>query len=64
MENQNEEKNLLKSKTIWISVLVTASAFFPPVQAILATSPELAGIVVGGVFGVLRAITKGKITLK
>ncbi len=54
-------KSPLKSKTIWVSVIVAVAAFFPSVQVAISANPEIVGMVVGGIFAVLRLITKGKV---
>ncbi len=54
-------KNPLQSKTLWVSLIVAVAAFFPGVQALVASNPEIIGVVVGGIFAVLRLVTKGKI---
>ena len=48
------KKELLKSKTIWASILVAISGFFPPLQALIIANPDVATMFVGGVFGLLR----------
>lgn len=48
------KKELLKSKTIWASLLVALSGFFPPLQALIIANPDIATAVVGGLFGILR----------
>jgi len=48
------KKELLKSKTIWTSILVAVSGLFPPVQALMIANPEIASCVIGGLFGLLR----------
>ena len=50
------------SKTVWTCALVAGSGFYPPAWALAAAYPWAAGIIVGGVFGILRVVTKGKIT--
>jgi uncharacterized membrane-anchored protein len=57
-------KPLFKSKTVWLSVIVAVAGFFPPAQAILVAQPEIASLVVGGIFGAVRLITKGKVSVK
>lgn len=48
------KKELLKSKTIWASILIAVSGFFPPVQALITLNPDMATMIVGGIFGLLR----------
>lgn len=52
-----------QSKTLWVSLIVAVAPLFPPVQAVLATNPELAGIAVGAVFSVLRLFTKKPVSI-
>lgn len=61
MENK---KILWKSKTLWASLAVAAAAFFPSVQVVVQANPEIVGVVLGAVFGVLRLVTKGKISIE
>jgi hypothetical protein len=48
------KKELLKSKTIWTSILVAVSGLFPPIQALIIANPDIASCIIGGVFGLLR----------
>lgn len=48
------KKELLKSKTIWSSILVAVLGFFPPVQAFIIANPEIASSAIGALFGILR----------
>jgi xanthine/uracil permease len=59
-----ESKVLWKSKTLWASLVVAVAAFFPSVQALVASNPEIVGTGLALVFGVLRLVTKGKIDIK
>lgn len=57
------EKSILLSKTFWVGVVAAIAPLFPAVQAIMASSPEMVGMVVGAVFAVLRLISKDKVVL-
>lgn len=48
------KKELLKSKTIWASILIAVSGFFPPLQALIALNPEMSTAIISGIFGLLR----------
>jgi hypothetical protein len=50
------------SKTLWAAALVVGAGFYPPTAAIAIAYPQLAGLLVGGIFGLLRFISHGKIT--
>lgn len=51
-------KELLKSKTIWTSIVVAAAGFFPPVQALIISNPEIATSFIGMLFSLLRIKTE------
>ncbi len=59
-----EVKKPWQSKTNWVALFVAASAFVPSVGAWISANPEMYGMALGGVFAVLRAITKGKISIQ
>ena len=54
--NSNETSKPWASKTLWVGVIVAIAPFFPPAQAMMIANPEIAGIVVGGVFSILRML--------
>lgn len=54
-------KPFWKSKTLWINLLMAIAAFFPAVQAHL--DAETMGMVFAGVNGILRVVTKEKVSL-
>ena len=58
------DKKWWQSKTLWTTCIVAGAGFYPPVQALVVANPELAGVVVGGIFAILRVISGGKVTLK
>jgi len=59
-----ETKSPLKSKTLWMALLVAVAAFIPGVGPWIAGNNEMFGIVVGGLFAALRAVTKGKLVIE
>jgi hypothetical protein len=59
-----ENKNPLKSKTLWSALIVAASAFLPPVQEFISKNPEMYAMILGGLFAGLRVISKGKISVE
>jgi hypothetical protein len=58
-----EPKPIYQSKTAWVSLIVAVAAFFPTVQHFIVAQPELYGSILGGVFLVLRLVTKGKVDI-
>lgn len=59
-----ENKKPWQSKTNWMALIVAGAAFIPQVQAFIVGNPEMYGMIVGGVFAVLRAVSKGKISIE
>ena len=64
LSQEPEGKQLWKSKTLWVNLVMAVAAFIPGVGEWVSTNPEAAGIIVAGVNGVLRLITKDKVVLK
>lgn len=58
------DKSYIKSKTLWVALIMALSGFFPDVQDLVKENPEYAGIFVAGVFSFLRVLSKGKIVMK
>ena len=56
-------KSFLKSKTLWVSLIVGIAPLFPAVQTYIKANPEIAGTIVATVFGVLRVLTKGAVVM-
>ena len=56
-----EPKKPWQSKTLWMALIVAIVPFFPAAQEFVKANPEMVGLILGGVFGLLRFITKGKI---
>lgn len=59
-----ESKVAWRSKTIWIAAITAIAGFFPPFQQWMIENPEMVTMTIGLVFGLLRAISKGKIDIK
>lgn len=52
-----------QSKTLWINLLIAASAFVPQVHTLLVANPEVVAAVFAGLNIVLRLISKDKVSL-
>lgn len=52
------------SKTLWMSLLVAVAAFFPAVSKFVAENPQAVLTILSLVFGVLRLVTKGRISIE
>lgn len=59
-----ENKKPWQSKTNWAALIVAVSAFIPQVGQWIAANPEMYGMALGGLFAVLRAVSKGKIGIE
>lgn len=59
-----EQKKPWQSKTLWVGLIAAVVPFFPPAAAVIAANPEVASIVLSGVFSVLRLITKDRVVIK
>lgn len=57
------KKPAWQSKTMWIALVNAAVAFVPPVQKMIAEHPEGYAIFLSVVFGALRKMTKGRISI-
>lgn len=49
-----DSQSFLMSKTQWAALLVAVAPSIPPVQALLVANPELAGVLVGALFSIIR----------
>lgn len=58
------DKSALKSKTLYVSIIVALAPLFPPVRELIAANPEAVSAFVGFVFGILRMVTNKAIVLK
>lgn len=64
-----ENKSPLKSKTVWLNVIVAIAGILgmlglPSVNTFVASNPDLIMTILGGVGILLRFVTKGAIELK
>lgn len=59
----SEVKKPWESKTIWVSALAALVPFFPPAAVWIAANPEIYSIAMGGIFSLLRVVTKGKVSI-
>ncbi|HUX79337.1 MAG TPA: hypothetical protein VMW10_06305 [Alphaproteobacteria bacterium] len=57
------EKNILKSKTFWISLLVALSPLVPGLKEWISSNPESFSGILGAVFASLRLVTNSKVSL-
>ena len=57
------DKNILKSKTFWVNILMAVSVMFPAVQAFIASNPDIFTWVFVGLNLVLRLVTKGAVQI-
>lgn len=53
-----------KSKTLWMAAVMALAPLLPPVGVWVTANPELASLVVSGLFAGLRFVTNGKIALE
>ena len=53
-----------QSRTIWVSAIMSVAVFFPGVNTWIALNPETFTLVMGGIFTVLRIVSKDKIVIK
>lgn len=60
----DDNKEPWKSKTLWTAAVVAIAPAFPPLGAAIAANPELAGVLVGFVFGLLRMVTSSGVKVK
>jgi len=63
MSNLETKKPWL-SKTNWVALLVAVASFVPSVSTWVASNPDTFMQLLGGVFFLLRAVTKGKISIE
>ena len=56
-------KPIFKSKTAATSVLLVLASFVPQARELFSANPQLAMLLTGVVYGVLRLVTKGRVTL-
>lgn len=53
-----------QSKTNWVALIVAVSAFIPNIQKLIVENPEAFSMAIGGVFALLRQVTKDRIVIK
>lgn len=53
-----------QSKQIWVGVIVAIAPLIPGVDEFVKGNLEMVGIILGGVFGILRLISSGKIVIE
>lgn len=58
-----EQKSPFLSKTLWLALIAAIAAFIPVVSKFISEQPELYALVMSGIFGALRLITKDKISI-
>lgn len=58
-----DQKSPLLSKTLWLALIAAIAAFIPVVSEFIKSQPEMYGLIMSGLFGVLRLITKDKISI-
>ncbi len=58
------DKKPWQSKTLWVALLVAIAPFYPPINAVVASNPELVSIGLGFLFTGLRLLSKDKIVIK
>jgi len=61
---EEQSKWVLKSKTVWFSLVTALAAFYTPAQEFLAQNVEAVGILWGALAFVLRVVSKDKVILK
>ncbi len=61
---ESQAKSLFASKTFWAGVFMALAPFVPPVGALVAAYPDLAGVVAGLVTAGLRLATDTPVTVK
>jgi len=57
------EKSILKSKTFWVSLMVSLSPLVPGFSGWISANPEAFSSVLGAIFAGLRLVTNDKVTL-
>lgn len=57
------EKNILTSKTFWVSLLLALSPLIPGLSEWISANPDLFTGILGSVFAGLRLVTNSKVTI-
>lgn len=58
-----EPKSPFLSKTLWMALIAAIAAFIPVVSKFISEQPEMYGLIMSGLFGAVRLITKDKISI-
>lgn len=58
-----EQKSPFLSKTLWMALIAAIAAFIPVVSKFISEQPEMYGLIMSGLFGALRLISKDKISI-
>lgn len=58
-----EPKSPFQSKTLWLALIASIAAFIPVVSKFISEQPEVYGLIMSGIFGALRLISKDKISI-
>ena len=58
-----EQKSPFLSKTLWMALIAAIAAFIPVVSKFISEQPEMYGLIMSGLFGALRLITKDKVSI-
>lgn len=53
-----------QSKSLWVALIVAVAAFIPGVDVFVKANLEMVGLMLGGIFGILRLISNGKISIE
>ncbi len=59
-----QSKKPWQSKTLWLALASAVVPFVPGAKEWVAGNSELYGVIVGGVFSVLRLVTKGQVSIQ
>ena len=60
----NGPKPVYLSKTFWMSLIVALAPLAPQVSEWIAANPSAFSAICGGVFAILRFVTKDKVVIK
>ena len=62
--SQKEKKPAWTSKTFWMSLIVALAPLVPSVSDWITINPGAFSGILGGVFAILRFVTKDKVVIK
>ena len=60
----DDVKHPWESKTLWAGLIMAVVPLFPPVAALVAANPALAGALAGAITAGLRLMTQKKVVVK